>query len=124
MISAAETVPWRIDAARRRTSSQLSSINRVLTRSVMVERTEVRLRPADGEEPLVNYVADPWCKAEAHGRAQSEYMRGVPSSICEVLVNVQVGLVVAQPIDDLQRFAVVGADDLGWKGRRKSAVWP
>ncbi len=85
----------------------------------LVERTVVLLRMTNGQEPLVKDVADPRREAEAQGRAQSEHVGRIPMGICEVHVDVEVRFVVAQPIDDVQRFTVVGADDLGVEGQAK-----
>ena len=72
MISAADTVPWRIDAATRRTSVPVvgdqAGVDAV--GEELVERAVVLLRAADGEQPLVKHVADPWCEAEAQGRVK------------------------------------------------------
>ena len=46
-------------------------------------------------------------------------MSRVTSRIGVVLMNVQIGLVVAQTVDDVERLAVVGADDLGMEGEPK-----
>jgi hypothetical protein len=83
----------------------------------LIERTVVLLRPANGEQPLVKDVADPWRKAEAQRRAQSEHVGCIAMGIGEVLVDVQIRFVVAQAVDDVQRFSVVRADDLGVKGQ-------
>ena len=66
----------------------------------LVERTVVLRRTADGEEPLVKYVANPRCKAEAQVRTQSEHVGRVAKNICEVLVDVEIRFVIAQPIND------------------------
>jgi hypothetical protein len=46
---------------------------------------------------------------------------GVAGGIGEVLLDMQVGLVVTQPVDDVQRFAIVGADDLRVERRSSSS---
>src|SRR5713226_9739599 len=64
-------------------------------------------------------VANPRRKSEAQSRAQTKNVSGISGCICVVLVEMQVRLVIAQPIDDVQGFAVVGADDLSMEGQAK-----
>jgi hypothetical protein len=49
-------------------------------------------------------------EAEAQGRAQSEHVGRIAMGIREVLVDAEVRFVVAQAVDDVQGFSVVGAD--------------
>jgi hypothetical protein len=85
----------------------------------LIERAVVLLRPANGEQPLVKHVTDARREAEAQRRAESEHVRRIAMGIGEVLMDVQIRFVIAQPIDDVQRFTVVRADNLGVIGQPK-----
>ena len=98
----------------------------------LVERTVVILRRSDREQALVEHVADAGRKPKPKRGTQPEHVHGVTGGIGEVLLDMQVGLVVAQTVDDVQRFAIVGADDLGveWQTKvssvavdRRPAAW-
>src|ERR1051326_6673427 len=54
----------------------------------LVERATVLLPAADGEQPLIEDVADPRRKSETQRRTESEYTGGIASCICVVLVDV------------------------------------
>jgi hypothetical protein len=62
-------------------------------------------------------VPDAGGEAEAQERAQGEDVGGGAVGVGVVLLGVEVGLVVAQPVDDVEGLAVVGADDLGVVGQ-------
>jgi hypothetical protein len=73
----------------------------------LVERAIVLLGTADGEQPLVEDVADAWREPEAQRRAESEDMRGIYLDTSRGIVRID-----ANVIERLAEFSEEAFDAL------------
>ena len=110
------TIPSRIEATKRRISSQLATVSAVLMpRDQRLERRIGRRRSEAVEAPLAE-VADARREPEAQQRAGGKDLIGCRGRVGRVLVDAEPAAMIEQSVEDVRRLARRRGDGLGMKG--------